>query len=242
MVQVTHRHGPADDPSTGRQQAAPVGYLTDFTISTEKASWPLLLMVGALCVALALVVARFALHDRNSATLDSGSTTSKTLPPRHDKAEEHTGNGGRHTSLPNTRRASGEGWTMQVPRRWTAVDIPNVDEQAAWRTPGGLPGVGDMVTIVDEDMGSLNLHQYMKYQRNALRVGISTASHIRTSVSHGRGELTYYMIANGKQAWTLQVVVPTTSGFASAILVAPPETYSQDVKQVRRYLETFTGR
>ena len=131
---------------------------------------------------------------------------------------------------------------MQIPRAWTAVDIPNVDEQAAWRTPGGLPGVRDVVSVVHEETTYLNLHQYLQLQRNVLGVGISTASHIRTNVSHGRGELTYDVITNGKQARTLQVVVPTASGFASAIFVSPPETYSKDVKQVRRYLDTLTGR
>jgi hypothetical protein len=203
----------------------------------------MLLIFGALCVALALVVGRFALHDRNSDALRGDSTAPTTLPTaKHDKPQEHSAGGGHSASLPNTRRASGRGWTMQVPRKWTAVDIPDVEEQAAWRTPGGLPGVGDMVTVVHEETTYLNLHQYVKYQRNVLGVGISTATHIRTDVSHRRGELTYNVIANGKQARTLQVVVPTTSGYASAIFVAPPSTYSNDVKEVRRYLATLTGR
>jgi hypothetical protein len=131
---------------------------------------------------------------------------------------------------------------MQIPREWTAVDIPNAEEQVAWRTPGGLPGVGDVVTVVREEMTNLNLHQYVKYQRNVLGVGISTASHFRTDVSHGQGVLTYDVVANGNRARTLQLVVPTTSGFASAIFAAPPETYATDLRQVRRYLETLTGR
>jgi hypothetical protein len=132
---------------------------------------------------------------------------------------------------------------MQVPRKWKAIDVPNLDEQAAWRTPGGYPGLGDVVSVShDSSMTSLNLHQYLKYQRNLLGVGISTASQIRTQVSHGRGELTYHFLVNGNQAQTLQVVVRTASGFASASFVAPASTFDHDVKRTHRYLRTLAGR
>jgi hypothetical protein len=232
MVGVTHPHDPYSVPSPF--EAPP----------RSRPVWAWVIAAVMLAAAGIMILTRVAPSPfgADDALAPSTNEPMTLAPPKLDKPKEHSAGGGHSASLPNTRQASGPAWTMQIPRGWTAVDVPNAEEQAAWRTAGGLAGVGDVVTVVHEDMAPLNLHEYVKYQRNVLGVGISTASHIRTSVSHGQGELTYDVIVNGKQARTLQLVVPTTSGFASAIFVAPASTYSTDVKQIRRYLETLTGR
>ena len=240
---MSHPQDPPSYTPGDYQPTSAYPTITQVAASSERASWPLLLIVGALSVALAMVIARFALNDDTSAALNPGATSPST--PGAQKHHKPNANkpGGDHAMLPHTRLASGPRWTMQVPRKWNAVDIPNLDEQAAWKTPGGFPGRGDAVSVIhDSSLTSLNLHQYVQYQRNLLGVGISTASDVRTQVSHGRGELTYHLLVNGYQAQTLQVVVRTANGLASASFVAPASTFGHDVKRAHRYLATLAGR
>jgi hypothetical protein len=240
MDRVTHPRGPADY-SPGYPAEPSSGYSTDPPVSTERANWPLLLIVGALSVALCLAVARFAMHE-TPAVVNGSSHPPKVLgPPKHNKPGSDKTHGGSSTAPAHSVRASGPHWSMRIAHSWKTVDVPSADEQAAWRTPGGFPGRGDVVTLVHEE-SSLTLHQYIQYQRNVLGVGITTASHIRTNVSHGRGGLRYHLLMDGNPARTLQVVVPTSAGFASAILIAPASTFKHDVKRISPYLKTLTGR
>jgi hypothetical protein len=218
---------------TGRQSAA----------SSERANWPLLFVVGALSVALALLFARFAAHD--TPALDQGSSEPKTLasPNHHNSHQQGQGSAG-HSPLPNARTASGPHWSMQVPHSWTRFNAPNVTEDAAWRTPSSGAGLGGLVIVLHKkpDVPS-DLTNYTYGAAAALNAGVGSGSIrvLRTHVYANHGEIEYLQNTEGHRLRNLAYVVETSNGFAYLTYAAPTKAYKHDVKRIEPYLKTLTG-
>jgi hypothetical protein len=189
-----------------------------------------------------LIISRVSLFDHGD-SIGSTSGASKTLSPGNDVAKQHKPGGG--STSANTRRASGARWSMQIPRAWTSFNVPSLSEEAAWRTPGGIAGYGDVVTIMHErPASSLDLLNYTYGASMQLQAGVGSGSiHVvRTHAYAAHGEIVYRTNLDGRLIRSLVYIVPTSTGYVSATFAAPAATYKHDLKRAEPYLKTLTGR
>jgi hypothetical protein len=241
MVPVTHPHDPADYSAAAYQHPSlsPQG-----EAAPERASWPLLMIVGALALAIVFLLIRFATHD-DTAAVDPGSTAPVTLPPpKHHQANEHDPSGGDVSALPHSRPASGPHWTMQIPRSWTRFSAPNVAEDAAWRTPSRVPGWGGLVIVLHrKPVVPLSLSNFTYGASAALNAGVGAGSInvLRTHVYVRHGEIRYVQRVDGQRLLNLAYIVETKNGFAYLTYAASTRAYKHDVKRIEPYLKTLTG-
>lgn len=236
MVCVTHPQGPADYP--------PANYSTDPPISTDKASWPLLLAFGALCVALALAMAHFALRNKDTETVSNGKTTPLSPGSKHDKPGGDDPQGHASTSPGNSRIVSGSGWSMRIPRSWTPFDAPNAVD-AAWQTPSIASGGGGLVTILHKSPAvASDLLNYTYAASATLSAGIGSGSIrvLRTHAYANHGEIEYLQRTDGQRVRTLAYIVEAPNGFAYLTFAAPAQAFKDDVKRIEPYLKTLKGR
>jgi hypothetical protein len=191
-----------------------------------------------------LIIGRTSLFDAgDSIGAASASDTPKTHAHTKGDKSKHPKPETRHSWPANTQRAAGPGWAMHVPSSWRPVDVPSGSHATVWTTPGGVAGVGDVVTVIHErPAASLDLEGYVDYSANLLSVGITTVTQVKARVFHAHAEIRYRSTINGNQARSLVYVVPSATGYASATFAAPAWTYADDVKRVERYLKTLTGR
>jgi hypothetical protein len=202
----------------------------------------MLLLVGALCVALAFLVARFALHDE-PAVVDSGSQV-PVAPAKHHKP------GADKTHRPptgpaHTVRASGPHWSMRIPHSWRSVGRSHSTEDAAWRTPSNAGPRGAVFVIHKRYDSQSSLSTYTYAASAALTVGVGGGANkvLRTHVYAHHGEIEFLQRSeNGERIHNLTYIVETSNGLASVTFTSPANAFKHEVKRVEPYLQTFRGR
>jgi hypothetical protein len=219
---------------------------TDLPVSTERANWRMLLLVGALCVALAFLVARFALHDK-PAVGDQGSHRTGALgTAKHHKPGDHGAHRRGSTSPAHTKLASGPHWSIRIPHSWRPMAAAGVREDAGWRTPSKVAGAGGIVIVLHRKVDTpADLLNYTYVESATLNTGVGGGSVrvLRTHVYANHGEIEYLQRDdNGQRIHNLAYVVQTSNGFASLTYATPTKTFKRDVKRVESYLQTFKGR
>jgi hypothetical protein len=219
------------------------GYRSPFAPTPRRRPvWAYVVTGAMLLGAAVLIVSRVSLFDPGH-PIGSASDGPKTLAPQKDGAKQHKPDDG--SSPANTRRASGPRWSMQIPRAWTSFNVPRLSEEAAWRTPGGVAGYGDLVTIMHErPASSVDLLNYVYGASTQLQAGVgSGAIHVsRTHAYTAHGEIEYRTNLDGRLVRSLVYIAPTSTGYVSATFEAPAATYKHDLKRVEKYLKTLAGR
>jgi hypothetical protein len=212
MVCVRHTQGPVDYSSTG--------YSVDPPLTTDKPSWPVLVIVGVLCVAMALLIAHFSLDDKTAATPDGGPA-----------------------AMAGSKLASGPGWTMRVPHTWAVLTLPTAGVDAAWSIDGNSdPESG--VVMVTHRVGkqAASLRAYAKAAAPRLAATLSNGTVTAVRVDDGHAEIEYTGANAGVSIHAIGFVAPTRHGFAVATLTSSQARFGRDVESARPFLATLDAR
>jgi hypothetical protein len=228
MVHVTHPQGPRDFAPAGYLETESAGYPDDpYTTPSERPSWPIMLIVGALCIALALLFGRYALQHKDSHPDARGSGSSAR--PEHP--------------LAGSTLATGAGWKMRVPAGWGELDLSTDGIDAGWTIDRGESATSGAVVVTHRvGKGSTPLRAYAQTAAPKVAATLTDGRVLGVRVVGGHAEMTYAGTSSGMPVRGIGFIASIHHGFAIASLTSLASRFDHDLAQARPFLRTLQGR
>jgi actin-like ATPase involved in cell morphogenesis len=137
--------------------------------------------------------------------------------------------------------ASGaSGWTMGASPAWTAFDIPNVPEEAAWYTGGGTATFASNINVITESAPTVaDMSAYLQLSQANLLAAIPSATVIATSVIGEQGRFEYIADFGSGDQYSLAYIVRVNGVFVIATYSASVDVAPGEVPTVEPYLSTL---
>jgi actin-like ATPase involved in cell morphogenesis len=216
--------------------------------------WPWLVGVAALAIGAGVVFAFAGGNDSTGtdstiAATDSvaaestvpDTTAASTVPVTTVVAESTTV---AVTAAPGPADAvavnGASGWTMGASPAWTAIDIPNVAEEAAWYTGGGSGGFANNINVITESSPATpDLGSYLQLSKDNLLAAVPSATVIASTVSGEQGRFEYLADFGNGQGYYLAYIVQINGTFVIATYSASVDSAPGEVPLVEPYLSTL---
>jgi hypothetical protein len=225
---VTHPPGPRDySPADYPQPSPATGPSDPYTTPSERPSWLLIVAVGAMSIALAVLFGRYE------------------LSRQADAAEKPRSSSAARSSDPSVGAsvATEAGWTMRVPRQWTGLDILPDGADAGWAVDRSLGSASGVVAVAHRDTRrSMSLRRYARLAAPRLAATLSHGRVLDIRLAGGHAEVRCAGGSSGLSTRAIAVIAPTRHGFATATLTSPRATFPRDLAQARPYLQTLQAR